>query len=71
MMKALLVFFSSQATQKLYLNKGTAIHLGNIPFCVLEGKRLECHFGPHYYKDKPQKSHRVQLQGRLGAMHIP
>ena len=39
------------------------MHLDNTPFCVLESKRLECHFGSHYFKEKPQNSHRLQLQG--------
>lgn len=63
--EAVLVLFSSQATctPKLYWSKGTMMHLNNTPFCVLESKRLECHYGPHYYKERPQKSHRLQLQG--------
>ena len=32
------------------------MHLDNTPFSILETKRLECQFGPHYYKEKPQKA---------------
>ena len=36
----------------------------NTPFSIAETRKLDCQFGPHYYKDRPQKSKsRVCLQG--------
>ena len=37
--------------------------MDNTPFNIVETKRLECQFGPHYYKEKTSRSHRVKLQG--------
>ena len=47
----------------------------NTPFSIVESRRLECQFGPHYYKERPQKSTRVKLQGshKIGChahMHV-
>ncbi len=39
------------------------MQLDNTPFTIVETRRLECQFGPHYYKEKPQKSTRLKLQG--------
>ena len=35
----------------------------NTPLTIVETRRLECQFRPHYYKEKPQKSTRLKLQG--------
>ena len=45
----------------------------NTPFSIVENRRLECQFGPRYYKEKPQKSTRVRIQGsrKMGCLaHI-
>ncbi len=34
-----------------------------MPFSIVETKWLECKFGPHYFKERKQTGHRVQLQG--------
>lgn len=39
------------------------MEINNTPFSITEYRRLECQFGPHYYKEKPQKSTRLRLQG--------
>ena len=35
----------------------------NTPFSISETRVLDCQFGNHYYKGKPQKSSRVLVQG--------
>ena len=35
----------------------------NTPFSIHHTRRLECQFGPHYYKEKTPKGARVHLQG--------
>ena len=35
----------------------------NTPFSIHHTRRLECQFGPHYYKEKTPKGARVRLQG--------
>ena len=47
---------------KLFWANGR-MELDNTPFCIAETQQLDCQFGPHYYKDKPQKSSRVLIQG--------
>ena len=39
------------------------MHLDNVPFDIVETKRLECQFGPLYYKERKQNTHQVKLQG--------
>ncbi len=39
------------------------MQLDNTPFTIVETRRLECQFGQRYYKEKPQKSSRLKLQG--------
>ena len=39
------------------------MELNNTPFTIVETKRLECQFGPHYYKEKKQKTNHIKLQG--------
>ena len=47
--------------------------VSDTPFSIVENKRLDCQFGHHYYKEKPQKSSRVRIQGcrKMGCLvHI-
>ena len=39
------------------------ILLENTPLSIVETRKLDREFGPHYYNDRPQKSKRVYLQG--------
>ena len=39
------------------------MEIDNTPFSITEYRRLECQLGPHYYKENPQKSTRLRLQG--------
>lgn len=39
------------------------MELNNTPFSISETRVLDCQFGSHYYKEKPQKSSRVLVQG--------
>ena len=51
-----------QVTAKIFWNQGQML-IANTPFSIIESRRLECQFGPHYYKERPQKSTRLKLQG--------
>ena len=46
---------------RLYWSYGK-IEFDNTPFSIAETKRMECQFGPHYYKEKSHKSTRLCLQ---------
>ena len=50
------------ATAKILWRLG-GLQFNNTPFSIVESRRLECQFGPHYYHEKQQKSTRIRLQG--------
>ena len=61
----------TQTLPKVFWKNGKMV--SNAPFSIVENKRLDCQFGHHYYKEKPQKSSRVQIQGsrKMGCLaHI-
>ena len=40
-------------TPKIFWKNGKMV--SDTPFSIVENKRLDCQFGHHYYKEKPQK----------------
>ena len=46
-------YTQTQTLPKVFWNNGKMV--SNTPFSIVENKRLDCQFGHHYYKEKPQK----------------
>ena len=57
-----------QGTAKLLWSQRN-LQLGNTPFSIVETRRLDCQFGQRCYKEKAQKSTRLNLQAsrKLGS----
>lgn len=47
---------------KLFWRKGE-MEYNRTPFCIVETKQMDCQFGPHYYKEREQKTGRIRVQG--------
>ena len=56
----------TQTLPKVFWNNGKMV--SNTPFSIVENRRLDCQFGHHYYKEKPQKSSRVRIQPDSSGM---
>ena len=44
------------------------MHLDNVPFDIVETKRLECQFGPLYYKESNRESTTKKVLQKIDSL---
>ena len=58
-----------QTLPKVFWNNRKMV--SNTPFSIVENKRLDCQFGHHYYKEKPQKvqEYKFKVVAKWAVLH--